>query len=775
MTRAAFLLLMFPCVALASEAVITAADESVLLDSRLEYLAETRPPLTLEQVRSTALTDAFRPVTQKIINRGFDTTPVWYRVELRNQSSPAAGLNDWLLEFGYPLLDEIDLYVLRSDGQVESVRTGDRRPLAAGQLDHRKMVLPLRLASGERVQLYLRVHTESTHLLNLRLHRPSGFLEKTGFENLWFGIYFGLMLGLALYNFFILLSVRDLAYVYHVMYILSMSALQLDLHGFSRQYLWAGPDWPNVSMPGTVAGAILFSLLFTRSLLQTRLHSLPLHRMLDIGLLLSAICIGLALFAPYSVSMPFNTLASALIVIMLVISGVGMLRKGVRAAQLYLIAWSVYLVGIVLRALEGMGVIAPTLLSEYGTQFGSAAVVTLLSLALADRINFERGQRAAAQAATSAKSEFLARMSHELRTPMNAILGFTQLALRSGAQRIEHLQHIESASHSLLRLINDILDLSRVEAGKLTLVSSRFELSQLLQRISDLFSMQAARKPLTLKVLAPSGLGAGLIGDSLRLEQVLVNLVGNAVKFTESGEIELAVVQVSRREGHITLEFSVRDTGMGMTAEQQQRLFKPFEQADSSITRRFGGSGLGLAISRQLVELMGGQIGVESELTRGSRFHFTIEMALADPAQPTPAPAAAPASSGDRMRGIRILLVEDNALNRELACEVLRDAGAEVSVAENGAEAVDAVQTQGFDMVLMDVQMPVMDGYEATRRIRQLPGLAGLPIIAMSASAMAEDRAAAAAAGMNDYLTKPFDIGQVLDVLSKWIKNSPPV
>lgn len=618
------LLMGSPSLALAAKAALVSTDQALLLDPYLEYYLEKGAPLSLEQVRALPSGESFVPVNQNIVNRGFDPTPVWYRMSLRNDLPAETGLEDWIFEFGYPLLDAIDLYVIHANGRIDKRLTGDRRPPADGQVDHRKPVLPLRLQPGETVELVLRIETESTHMINARIHAPSGFVTKTAFENLWFGIYFGLMLGLALYNFFILLSVRDVAYVYHVMYILAMSALQLDLHGFSYQYLWAGPDWPNISMPLTVAGAILFSLLFTRSLLQTHKHSLPLHRMLTCGLWLTYGCIVLALLAPYSVSMPFNTLASALVVLMLITAGIGMLRKGVRAARLYLVAWSVYLVGIMLRALEGMGAMQPSVLSEYGTQFGSAAVVTLLSLALADRINSEREQRARALAATTAKSEFLAKMSHELRTPMNAIIGFTQLALRgsSESQRTGHLRHIETASRSLLHLINDILDLSKIEAGKLTLEKTRFEIASVLVKISDLFSAQAETRGLQLRVHLPPS-PVDVLGDSLRLEQVLVNLVGNALKFTEDGTIELSLEEVERKEFYVTLRFNVRDTGIGISAEQQTTLFAPFSQADSSTTRRYGGSGLGLAISRQLVELMDGKLGVDSELGQGSRFWFT--------------------------------------------------------------------------------------------------------------------------------------------------------
>jgi two-component system, sensor histidine kinase and response regulator len=519
-----------------------------------------------------------------------------------------------------------------------------------------------------------------------------------------------------------------------------------------------------------------------------------------------------------------------------------------------------------------------------------------------------------AEAANRAKSDFLANMSHEIRTPMNAILGMTHLALDTGLDRHQrrYLERIDAAAQSLLRLINDILDFSKIEAGKLDIEQAPFRLGDVLQSLADLLAHKAQDKGLELLFRVPPELAsATLLGDALRLGQLLVNLVGNAIKFTDQGEILVAVERLPQEGEGLRLAFTVRDTGIGMAPEVQSRLFQPFEQADSSTTRRFGGTGLGLAICRRLVDLMGGHIEVESQPGQGSSFRFEISLATTDEApealtlpetdlagkrilvvddsatgrdilatlltslrfqvravqngpraltelqiaqeegdpfdavlldgrmagihgletarliradellRPPPklilmVPQGAetcaeqhpdivlegilnkpvnPSAlfdtlmeafhgplSGRRkksprtpptphLEGTRVLLVEDNAINQDVASEILRRAGLVVAIASNGQEALDKLAEQVFDAVLMDVQMPVMDGFEATRRLRADPRLSHLPVIAMTASVLPEDQARCLAAGMNDFVAKPVDVAALFATLGRWVKG----
>ncbi|MCX8086869.1 MAG: ATP-binding protein, partial [Rhodocyclaceae bacterium] len=377
--------------------------------------------------------------------------------------------------------------------------------------------------------------------------------------------------------------------------------------------------------------------------------------------------------------------------------------------------------------------------------------------------------REAAEAANRANIESLANMSHEIRTPMNGILGLTRLALEEELPPTarEYVRKAHESAEALLGILNDILDLSRIEAGRLPIEAIPFDLATPLSRIETLFGEAIRQKGLAFALDVAPEVPRGLVGDPLRLSQILTNLVGNALKFTERGEIRLAVRLLSRAAERCELEFSVSDTGIGLAPEDQQRIFKAFTQADSSITRRYGGTGLGLAICRRLVAAMGGEIGVTSAPGKGSTFYFRLPFGLAEAAlapKPRSLRDAAPT-----LAGLKVLLVEDNATNRLVAQRLLEKAGVTVEVAENGAEALEklAAAATPFDAVLMDVQMPVMDGLEATRRLKADGRFAHLPVIAMTADAMAEDRQRCLEAGMQEYLAKPIDFGELLTTLAR--------
>jgi len=377
----------------------------------------------------------------------------------------------------------------------------------------------------------------------------------------------------------------------------------------------------------------------------------------------------------------------------------------------------------------------------------------------------------AAESANVAKSAFLANMSHEIRTPLNAITGMTHLLRRSGmsATQTARLEKIEQAGGHLLEIINAVLDLSKIEAGKFVLEETDVHLGALLGNVASMLHERAEAKHLRilLEVESPS---CRLKGDATRLQQALLNYATNAVKFTDAGHVTLRTRIASESESHALLRFEVEDTGIGISPDVVSRLFSAFEQADNSTTRQYGGTGLGLAITRKLAELMGGEAGVESQPGMGSNFWFTARLKKAGGLEDTTerlAEDSAEAMLKERCAGRRILLVDDEIINREVVLELLAEIGLEIRVAENGEEAVAEARSAAFDLILMDMQMPRMDGLEATRQIRQLPFGATVPIIAMTANAFADDRMRCFEAGMNDFIAKPMKPDDLFAIILK--------
>ncbi len=712
-------------------------------------------------------------------NLGIDGT-WWFHLALTNHTTA----RDWVAQIDVPYLDDVRLHTLRGDGTVWLQRTGDHLPKSQQPLVDRTLVLPLQLEPGEHVELFMRVANEGAVSMPLQIKTHQAFEAARADENLVYGIYFGILLAVLLYNALMLVVIRDPNHLLYVLYVGSFMATMATIFGFGALYFWPeSPWWTSRAVPTFTLATSLFILLFTRSFLRLTTGDLR-DRSMRI-LIVMAICL-----IPACLLLPFST--AMWLVYLFAISGIGwilflgidQILRGNRSARYFMLAWVVLLLTLMLYLLTQVGMLPAVPLTEHGILFGSALEAILLSIALADRFALMRDESIRLQErisaeleirviartreldrALQARSEFLTTISHEIRTPMNGVLGITELLLDTelAPRQQEYAKIIQHSGQTLLAIINEVLDYSKIEAGKMTLENIPFRIRDVLGSAVQIFQAEAARKKLLFRTAIAPDVPVEITGDPIRLQQVLNNLLSNAVKFTEDGEIRLAVDCAANGN----LLFSVSDTGIGIDDSIRPHLFEVFNQGDPSVARRYGGTGMGLAISRRLIELMGGSIFFRGNSGRGSTFYFTI---------PTHAVTGSHDShittdNSIAARPLRLLIVDDNLVNIQVASGLLQKLGHSVDAVQSGAAAIERIfsDTQ-YDAVFMDCEMPGMDGYAATRTIRererreQLPHL---PIIALTAHAFADKIEACRKAGMDDHLAKPLNLRLLQQVLEK--------
>jgi signal transduction histidine kinase/ActR/RegA family two-component response regulator len=767
-----YLLMLLLCLPLMASAVeFDEFTQSLPLGRTLQVFEDAGGQATIEDVRAQAAAGNFKPHHKDTLNAGYSRSAFWLKIDLHYRPTDPAARRTWLLELAYPPLDHLDLYLADAGGHYQLVRrTGDALPFDSREIRQNNYLFNLNFTPDQAQTLYLRLQSEGSVQAPVTLWSSTAYLEEQPVRLYVLGLIYGVLLGMLAYNLFIYLSVRDTSYLYYIFYIASFGLYQLSVNGAAVQYFWPdNPWWANAATPFFIGCAGLFGSQFARRFLQTATYSRWLDRLLLALIAFGAVVVGLSLMTSYALALRLATALALMFTVVIFTAGIFAWLRGLRVARYFIIAWSAFLLGGVINTLMVLGYLPNVFLTMYASQIGSAIEVALLSLALADRINamreqqaqtlFDAGQKLEAlnqQLARSnkLKDEFLATLTHELRTPMNGVIGSLELmqTVKMDPELEQYQQTAAGSARDMMRMVNGILTLTELQAGKLKASATAFSLRGVVEALRLQFQGNASSKSLDFKVEVTQGLPDRLQGDSAKLAQCLESLLDNAIKFTKVGGLALRVTGKPLENNRLALSFAVIDTGIGFTDLGEATMYQRFFQLDGSMTREYGGLGVGLAICRQLVELLGGRLTHRSEPGRGSRFQLDVEFAL-----PVIERVQTPLMPRDfpRLRlpqDCTVLLVDDNSINQLVMRGMLLKLGFRVRAADSSVAALDYLQREAFDAVLLDCQLPAVNGESLCCQIRALPGCAELPVFMV---ALSVDRERCPTGALIDYLGKP--------------------
>lgn len=762
--------------------------QSHILYKSVEFLEDDNRSLSWHEVLDSSIERQW--LTTKKVNAGrsyYDGT-LWAKITLNNNQS----ISDWMLMVNWAHLQYLDMRVVDEQGDViESFETGLSRPFNQRPVENRFYTFPIKFYLGDTITLYFKVQNEFNIQLPLKIYSLDEYNKMEQYKLLWLGSFFGILLVMAVYNLFIYLSTAQTSYLYYVIFVLCNFLYQASFTGIGHQYLWRDNDF-------VIANSYSFftSLVYIpASLFMTDFLNLKKEapRLFIIARILTGAWICMAIFAfvaPSEIVRHYN--GPLVLVSSAYALGLGFYfwAKGQEIAKYYTIAWFILIASTVILVLMSMGFVPKNLFTENIQQAGTIIEVVLLSLALGVRIKQYRQDKQKAEAdanlsdlKSKAKSEFLATMSHEIRTPMNGVLGMAALLKESELDKnqSELLGYIESSGEALLTIINDILDYSKIEAGKLEVENIPYSLRQTVEQSCAVFKVLAKNKNIPLSISVDEKIPNDLMGDANRIRQMLLNFISNAYKFTNEGTIRVnvkfddSINNKKSDENESLIEsfivFEVIDPGIGISKENCEKLFSAFTQAESSTSRKFGGTGLGLAITKQLAGLMGGRVGVTSELGEGSTFWFSLPMIEAE--------KSVAASNKESLSGIalkdhklKVLVAEDNQVNQLVIKGMLAKLSVEADFAVNGVEAVEKFRQHrtDYNAILMDCEMPELDGFEATRFLRayeKSKALSPMPILALTAHAMEETHKNCLQSGMDDIIVKPINQNQLANQLAQ--------
>lgn len=762
----------------------------IKLTKQVRFFEDQTGELTYPEAQALFNNGEFQQHQGSSLQFGYSQSVYWIGFIIENKLQ---GSHNHLFEIRYPPLDYIDLYLSTAGEAPLHLQGGDKLPYSERFYQTRFHLFPVKLDQPTQYQVLLRIKTESSYSLPLVLHSDISYVQTDHFEQALIGIYYGICIGLFAYNLFLFFTIRENIYLKYVSYVLFHALFMASLDGFLYQFWPESPDWESRSIYMFAWLTGVFLIWVCSDFLQLR-QAMPKAYLVAFSLQsLFFIAVLFCLIMPIALAAKINSPLILLSVVLMFSFTVRRYFQGYKPAGYFLVGLGCFLIGAASVATGAMNLFGQYDLSPVLMKIGSAIEMFCFSIGLGNRINRLKSQQAHAQheaelarteaharqryaeemekinqqlqVAMQARSDFLANMSHEIRTPMNGVLGMLEL-VRDTQLSKEQENYINVASRSgttLLALINDILDLSKIEAGKLELEKIDFNLRQVIDDLNNLFNVQLHDKDLYFHHEYDTDQPEWVRGDRTRVWQILTNLIGNAIKFTNSGGV---TVKIHSQDDKYCI--SVSDTGIGIPQDAQAKIFESFTQADSSTTRKFGGTGLGLTISKRLANLMGGDIKVESIPNKGTT--FTVFLNLEEGTEP--AKEQTVSDEGvvmDSCYGLHVLLAEDNIVNQQVANGIFKKLGVQLDIVSDGEQAVSRCREKEYDLIFMDVQMPNLDGYGATKAIKGSTNKnQATPIIAMTANAMQGDKDKCLAAGMDDYLPKPIQKERLREMLLRW-------
>ncbi len=767
------------------------AESEIPLGKSLWFFEDKRGDLTFEDILLKEKKGKFIRNTSEVFKRGITNSSFWFKLSI---AGPAVQHQDWLFDVNFPWLSQLEMYSLDDSGEYTLHKTGYSEVFGSRQIRSTGFVFPISLQPNKTAHFYFKVVADGQTLFPLKAVTTDRYIAKKVVYNIAMAVFYGVLIAMLIYNIFVFIALKSKSYFLYVAFIFTLICMSFVVDGYGYMFIW--PDQPQFNIYMSYLLPLVVALLMLSVTVDfLALDSSKGKRVYSMVSWLVVIAMPTIFFLPNVGAAALVAAISAIVLLLIVYASIKRVQEGHDAAKYFLTAWICLLVGSFAKVGTIMGFLPHNIIMYHAVHIGATLQVLLLAFALGNRISVLQSERSKlksrvideANKNSRLKNDFLTLISHELRTPMNGVDGALQL-MKTRELDDEMREYIETASHSaadMMLLIDSILSFSEAQSGNLALNEQAFSLRQLLKPINSRYTRRCNRKNLLFNCQVSSAVPKYLVGDVKKISEVIDKLLDNAVKFTEQGTVSMSVAMQSNQldddseTGHVALVFQIVDTGQGVRESEKDTIFDSFSQQERPFTRQHGGLGIGLAMCKQLARLMGGELSFDSEYGVGSQFQFMLSLKRASVEQIRKLASDIKRPIVDKprekavqqkTRATRVLVVEDNNVNQRVLSGMLQKLGCEVLTANNGVEALEVLNKKLIDVVLMDCQMPVMDGFETTRLIRKTNfANKKVPIIAVTANTMTEDEKSCRSAGMDDYMKKPVKKAIVEEKLAHWL------